>query len=77
MELCPEIMGKVNVFGSIDEITDLVKDTGCGFCIDFAHVLARYGEHKFEDIKKAFPQKNGMLISLELNITRKANETIN
>ncbi|MFH1238375.1 MAG: TIM barrel protein [archaeon] len=57
VELCPEIMGKVNVFGSIDEITDLVKDTGCGFCIDFAHVLARYGEHKFEDIKKAFPQK--------------------
>ncbi|MCK5449483.1 TIM barrel protein [Candidatus Pacearchaeota archaeon] len=57
VELCPEIMGKVNVFGSIDEIADLVKDTGCGFCIDFAHVLARYGEHKFEEIKKAFPQK--------------------
>lgn len=57
VELCPEIMGKVNVFGSIDEISDLVKDTRCGFCIDFAHVLARYGEHKFEEIKKAFPQK--------------------
>jgi len=57
VELCPEIMGKVNVFGSIDEIADLVKDTGCGFCIDFAHVLARYGKHKFEEVKKAFPQK--------------------
>ncbi len=57
IELCPEIMGKVNVFGSIDEIADLVKETGCGFCIDFAHVLARYNEHKFEEIKKAFPQK--------------------
>ena len=57
VELCPEIMGKVNVFGSIDEIADLVKDTECGFCIDFAHVLARYGEHKFDEVKKAFPQK--------------------
>lgn len=57
IELCPEIMGKVNVFGSIDEIADLVKDTGCEFCIDFAHVLARYGKYKFEEIKKAFPQK--------------------
>ncbi|MCK5321377.1 TIM barrel protein [Candidatus Pacearchaeota archaeon] len=57
IELCPEIMGKVNVFGSIDEIAGLVEETGCGFCIDFAHVLARYDEHKFEEIKKAFPQK--------------------
>lgn len=57
VELCPEIMGKVNVFGSIDEVTDLVKDTGCGFCIDFAHILARYGDYRFNEIKKAFPQK--------------------
>ncbi len=57
IELCPEVMGKVNVFGSIDEIADLVRDTGCGFCIDIAHVLARYGRYEFEDIKKAFPQK--------------------
>lgn len=57
VELCPEVMGKVNVFGSIDEIADLVKDTGCGFCIDIAHILARYGRYEFEDIKKAFPQK--------------------
>jgi len=57
IELCPEVMGKVNVFGSIDEIAGLVRDTGCGFCIDVAHVLARYGEYKFDEIKKAFPQK--------------------
>ncbi|MEA3248697.1 MAG: TIM barrel protein [Nanoarchaeota archaeon] len=56
-KLCPEIMGKINVFGSIDEIADLVKDTSCGFCIDFAHILARYKEHKFDEVKKAFPQK--------------------
>lgn len=57
IELCPEVMGKVNVFGSLDEIADLVKDTGCGFCIDIAHVLARYGRYEFEKIRKAFPQQ--------------------
>ena len=57
VDLCPEITGKINVFGSIDEIADLVKDTGCSFCIDLAHILARYKEYKFEEVKKAFPQK--------------------
>jgi len=37
----PETMGKVNVFGSIDEILRLAKETGCSFCIDFAHLYAR------------------------------------
>jgi deoxyribonuclease-4 len=57
VELCPEVMGKKNVFGSIEEISKISKETGCGFCIDFAHVLARYGENKFELLKKNFPQK--------------------
>jgi len=57
IELCPEVMGKVNVFGSIDEVADLVKATGCGFCIDIAHVLARYGKYEFDAIEKAFPRK--------------------
>jgi deoxyribonuclease IV len=57
VELCPEVMGKINVFGSIDEISRLVNETGCGFCIDFAHILARYGERKFEEIKEAFSVK--------------------
>jgi len=57
VELCPETIGKINVFGSIDEVAGLVRDTGCSFCIDFAHVLARYGDYKFNEIKKAFPQK--------------------
>jgi len=39
--ICPETMGKVNVFGSLNEILALVKDTGCSCCIDFAHLLAR------------------------------------
>ena len=57
-KLAPEIMGKVNVFGSIEEISNLVKDTGCSFCIDFAHVLARYKDYNFELVKKSFPEKD-------------------
>ena len=58
VKLCPEIMGKKNVFGSIDEISRLAKETKCGFCIDFAHVLARYGDYNLKEIKKNFPQKS-------------------
>ena len=58
VELCPEVMGKVNVFGSIDEIAWLVDETGCGCCIDIAHVLARYGKYEFDKLEKAFPHKN-------------------
>ncbi|MEI7719359.1 MAG: TIM barrel protein [archaeon] len=52
--LCPEVMGKINVFGSIEEISKLVEETGCGFCIDFAHVLARYDKNNFELIESNF-----------------------
>ncbi len=55
IELCPEIMGKVNVFGSPEEISNLVKETGCSFCIDFAHVLAREKKIDWKKIKKLFP----------------------
>jgi deoxyribonuclease IV len=57
VELCPEVMGKVNVFGSIDEVAGLIKDAGCGCCIDIAHVLARYGKYEFDALEKAFPHK--------------------
>jgi deoxyribonuclease-4 len=50
-------MGKINVFGSLEEVSKLSKETGCSFCIDFAHVLARYKKIDFENIKKLFPQK--------------------
>ncbi len=56
-ELAPETMGKINVFGSLEEISSLVNDTGCSFCIDFAHVLARYGKYQFDEIEKLFKQK--------------------
>jgi len=57
IELCPEVMGKVNVFGSIDEIGGLIEETGCGACIDIAHVLARYGRYEFEKIVETFKMK--------------------
>jgi deoxyribonuclease-4 len=57
VELCPEVMGKKNVFGSIEEIGRLIKETGCGACIDIAHILARYGRYEFEEIRRTFDMK--------------------
>ncbi len=56
--LCPETMGKINVFGSPEEISRLVKETGCGFCIDFAHILAREKKVDYKKIIELFPQKH-------------------
>lgn len=58
VKLCPETMGKVNVFGSMEEISRLANETGCGFCIDFAHILAREKKVDYEKIKKLFPEKH-------------------
>lgn len=55
IKIAPETMGKVNVFGSIDEISRLVKETGCSFCIDFAHILARDKSVNYEQVKELFP----------------------
>ncbi|MBU1136014.1 MAG: TIM barrel protein, partial [Nanoarchaeota archaeon] len=60
IKLCPETTGKVNVFGKEEEILKLVKETGCFFTIDFAHLYARskgkmsYKEmyEKVKDFKK-------------------------
>ena len=54
IKLAPETTGKVNVFGSIDEIARLVEETGCSFCLDFAHILARYKQVDYGFIKKKF-----------------------
>jgi deoxyribonuclease IV len=56
--LCPETMGKINVFGSLDEISRLKDETGCSFCIDFSHNLARYKEYKFELVREKFTEKS-------------------
>ncbi len=41
VSLAPETTGKKNVFGDLDEILRLVRETKCSFCIDFAHLKAR------------------------------------
>ena len=74
IKLSPEIMGKKNVFGSINEISQLVKDTNCSFTIDFAHVLARYDSHKFAEIEKAFPQKNWLCHFSGIEYTKEKGE---
>ena len=56
IELAPETMGKINVFGSVEEISQLVKDTNCNCCIDYAHILAREKFVDYDKIEKLFPQ---------------------
>lgn len=58
IEIAPETMGKVNVFGSIEEVSHLVKETDCGFCIDFAHILARDKKVDYVKVAKLFPRKD-------------------
>ena len=59
IKIAPEVMGKINVFGSPQEIRKLVDDTGCAFCIDFAHLLARNkGIVDYGQIIEMFPEKN-------------------
>jgi deoxyribonuclease-4 len=57
INIAPETMGKINVFGSIEEISRLAKETGCSFCLDFAHILAREKSVDYEKIKSLFPGK--------------------
>jgi deoxyribonuclease-4 len=57
IEIAPETMGKVNVFGTLEEISRLSRETGCFFCIDFAHILARYKEVDFAKIVSLFPKE--------------------
>lgn len=50
-KLAPETTGKINVFGKEDEILQLVKDTGCFFTVDFAHLLARsHGKLSYDEM---------------------------
>ena len=58
VKLYPETTGKVNVFGSIDELARLKRETGCGVCIDFAHILAREKKIDFNYLFKKLKGKN-------------------
>ncbi len=50
VKLAPETTGKKSQFGSLDELLKLARETGCFFCIDFAHLLAREGHINYKEI---------------------------
>ncbi len=55
IKIAPETMGKVNVFGSAEEILRLVSETKCSFCLDFAHLLAReQGKMSYSEMYEKF-----------------------
>jgi len=55
VKLAPETTGKINVFGSIDEILNLVRETKCFFTVDFAHLWARnQGKISYKEIYEKF-----------------------
>ncbi len=57
VQLCPEITGKPSQFGSLEELLKLMKETGCGICVDFAHLYARQqGEIDYSRILKKLPK---------------------
>jgi deoxyribonuclease-4 len=41
VKIAPELTGKASQFGSIPELLELRKETGCEMTIDFAHQMAR------------------------------------
>jgi deoxyribonuclease-4 len=58
VQLCPEITGKPSQFGSVEELLKLKKETGCGICVDFAHLYAReQGKIDYARILKKLPKK--------------------
>jgi deoxyribonuclease IV len=58
VQLCPEITGKPSQFGSLQELLKLRKETGCGICVDFAHLYARQqGKIDYAKILKKLPKK--------------------
>ena len=57
--LCPETTGKRSQFGDIDELVRMTKETGCGICVDFAHIEARYAkEYDCRDVVRKIKNIN-------------------
>lgn len=55
INIAAETTGKINVFGSTDEILKLVNDTGCVPCVDFAHLYARsQGKTSYKEMYEYF-----------------------
>ena len=58
VKLCPEVTGKPSQLGSVEELLKLMKETGCGICVDFAHLYARYqGDIDYAKVLKKLPKK--------------------
>jgi deoxyribonuclease-4 len=58
VQLCPEITGKPSQFGSVEELLKLKQETGCGICVDFAHLYAReQGKIDYAKILRKLPKK--------------------
>ncbi len=56
--LCPEVTGKPSQFGSLEELLQLRKETGCGITVDFAHLYARQqGKIDYALILKKLPNR--------------------
>ena len=67
-----ETTGKINVFGSVDETLKLVEETGCDFCIDFAHILAREKSYMFDEVFRKFKNFDEIHIQFSgINYTEK------
>lgn len=55
IRIAAETMGKINIFGSAEEILKLAAETGCFFCVDFAHLWARsQGKISYSEIYENF-----------------------
>ncbi len=58
VKLCTEITGKPSQFGSLTELLQLKKETGCGITVDFSHLYARQqGDIDYARILKRLPKK--------------------
>ena len=59
VKIAPETTGKINVFGSVEEILRLARETGCFFCVDFSHVFARsLGKTTYKEVYENFKKFN-------------------
>lgn len=57
VELCPETTGKASQFGDLNELLQLMGDTDCHICVDFAHLKARYnGKIDYPDVMQKLKQ---------------------
>ncbi len=52
VKLAPETTGKSSQFGDLDELLQLIKETKCSICVDFAHLKARYGKIDYDSVMK-------------------------